>query len=99
MKVRCNTAVVRLDRTDAPSTIHTISRARFAFSLKRDSPLKIVRTQLPLVHAWALTVHRSQGQTLERALFDLRHPAFTHGHAYVAISRVHTADDLAVFVD
>ena len=44
--------------------------------------------QLPLVHAWALTVNRSQGQTLNKILIDLRHAPFAHGQAYVAISRV-----------
>ena len=58
-----------------------------------------MRTQLPLVHAWALTINRSQGQTLEGVLLDLRRPAFSHGHANVAISRVHVADDLGVFVN
>ena len=91
---------MRLDRSDGPSATHTVGRARFSFGLKRNSPLlKIVRTQLPLVHAWALTINRSQGQTLEGVLLDLRRPAFSHGHANVAISRVHVADDLGVFVN
>lgn len=97
--LRWNAAVVRLDRSDGPSATHTVGRARFSFGLKRNSPLKIVRTQLPLVHAWALTINRSQGQTLEGVLLDLRRPAFSHGHANVAISRVHVADDLGVFVN
>jgi len=99
MELRWNAATVRLDRTDAPSSLHTIGRAIFAFKLKRSSPLKIVRKQLPLVHAWALTINRSQGQTLDRVLLDLRDAAFEHGQAYVAVSRVHTADELAVFVN
>ena len=57
------------------------------------------RTQLPLVHAWALTINRSQGQTLDRILLDLRHAPFSHGQAYVAISRVHVAPDCGVFVN
>ena len=48
------------------------------------------RTQLPLVHAWALTINRSQGQTLDRILLDLRHAPF---------SRVHVAADCGVFVN
>ena len=44
--------------------------------------------------AWA-----EAGQTLERALLDLRRPAFSHGHAYVAISRVQVAEALGVFVN
>ena len=47
----------------------------------------------------ALTINRSMGQTLDRALLDLRRPPFSHGHGYVAISRVHTADELGAFVD
>ena len=97
--LRWNAAVVRLDRTDAPSTLHTIGRTTFAFKLKHSSPLKIVRTQLPLIHAWALTINRAQGQTLDRALLDLRDTTFEHGQAYVAVSRVHTADELSVFID
>ena len=95
---RENSVVVCLHRTDGPSTTHTIGRARFTFGLKRNSPLKIIRTQLPLVHAWALTVNRSQGQTLSCVLLDLRSPAFAHGQAYTAVSRVHSADELIVFV-
>lgn len=99
VELRVHAIVVRLDRTDSPSSLHTIGRAVFAFNLKRSSPLKIVRTQLPLVHAWALTINRSQGQTLDGVLLDLRDAALEHGQAYVAISRVHTADELALFVD
>jgi len=51
------------------------------------------------VHAWALTINRSQGQTLARVLLDLRHAPFEHGQAYVAISRVRLPAHLAVFVN
>ena len=78
---------------------HTIGRARFSFGLKRGSPIRIVRTQLPRVHTWALTINRSQGQTLDRVLLDLRRAPFAHGQAYVAISRVHEADECGAFVD
>ena len=51
------------------------------------------------MHAWALTVNRSQGQTLDKILIDLRHAPFAHGQAYVAISRVHVAADCGAFVN
>lgn len=45
-------------------------------------------TQLPLTLGWARTIHKSQGQTLDRARVDLGRGAFAHGQLYVAVSRV-----------
>ncbi len=41
---------------------------------------------------WAMTIHKSQGQTLERAIIDLGAGAFAHGMTYVALSRMTTLD-------
>ena len=49
--------------------------------------------QVPLRCAWAITIHKSQGMTLERAVMDLRR-TFAPGMGYVALSRVENMDGL-----
>jgi hypothetical protein len=44
--------------------------------------------QFPLALGYAWTIHKSQGQTLDRAIVDLGRGAFAHGQTYVALSRL-----------
>jgi len=51
--------------------------------------------QYPLKLAWAITIHKSQGLTFERAIIDAE-AAFTHGQVYVALSRCKTFEGLVL---
>ena len=50
--------------------------------------------QYPIKLAWAITIHKSQGQTFDKIALDLGNGAFTHGQLYVALSRCTRLDGI-----
>ncbi|KAI5639292.1 ATP-dependent DNA helicase PIF1-like [Phthorimaea operculella] len=56
----------------------------------------VERRMLPLILCWAVTVHKLQGTTLDRAVIDLGKKNFAKGQVYVALSRVKTMDGIAL---
>jgi ATP-dependent exoDNAse (exonuclease V) alpha subunit len=61
-------------------------------ALKKDIVAEF--TQFPLRLAWAVTIHKAQGQTYEKAIIDLGQRSFAPGQTYVALSRITRLDGL-----
>lgn len=73
----------------------TVTMKPDAWELRDGDKKRASMSQVPLRLAWAITVHKSQGMTLDAARIDLR-KAFVEGMGYVALSRVRSLDGLSL---
>lgn len=71
---------------------HIVAEA-MDWTLEEDGKVKAKLMQIPLRLAWAITVHKSQGMSLDSAVMDLSQ-AFEYGQGYVALSRVRSLEGL-----
>lgn len=71
----------------------TVSKAQWV--IENEGKVRARIEQIPLRLAWAITVHKSQGMSLDSAAIDLS-KSFEYGQGYVALSRVRTLEGLHV---
>ena len=56
----------------------------------------VIKKQIPLIHAWAITIHKAQGMSLEYIETDIGNSIFEYGQAYVVLSRIKNLEGLSL---
>jgi ATP-dependent exoDNAse (exonuclease V) alpha subunit len=75
-----------------------LPRFMFKIKLPYGKSFEMTRMQFPLRLAYAMSINRSQGQTLQRAVADLTKSPFSHGHLNVALSRITDPVNIALML-
>ncbi|XP_014628705.1 ATP-dependent DNA helicase PIF1 [Glycine max] len=96
---RLSSSVVEAEIITGPNIGHRTYIPRMNLS-PSDSPwpFKLIRRQFPFMVSFAMTINKSQGQSLAHVGLYLPTPVFSHGQSYVALSRVQSKKGLHILI-
>ena len=85
-------SIVQLERVEWQTFKHKYNKETKHMDIEADSVFK----QIPLVLAFAFSIHKAQGISLDKAVIELGTGAFANGQTYVALSRLRTIEGLVL---
>ncbi|KAG5561267.1 hypothetical protein RHGRI_004335 [Rhododendron griersonianum] len=99
MVVRCGTRIIeaKILTGEKSGNLEFIPRISLTPS-SSEFPFRMTRRQFPVRLAYAMTINKSQGQSVKFVGVDLRTPVFSHGQLYVALSRCTSFDRISVLL-
>ncbi len=91
-------------KVEVPGGTHTVTKEQWdVIDYKFDRSTGRVEeevvgtfTQFPIRLAWAITIHKSQGQSFDKVSIDMGSGAFAHGQLYVALSRCRSLEGISM---
>ncbi|XP_057511502.1 uncharacterized protein LOC130793701 isoform X2 [Actinidia eriantha] len=97
MVVRCASRIIEAQILTGDKRGNLVFIPRISLTpSSSEFPFRMTRRQFPIRLAYAMTINKSQGQSVKYVGIDLRTPVFSHGQLYVALSRCTTFHRISV---